>query len=363
MLESGRGRESNEHRRWYAGVVPCAVLGASLLLGGCQLAYYGQAVKGHLSLMSQREPVAKVIADEATPEPVRHRLRLSARVLDYAAAEMGLPAERVYRDYVALEADAVVWNVLAAPRLSLTPYTWCYWFLGCFAYRGYFDPQAARDEARRLADEGNDTYISGAVAYSTLGWFADPLTTPMIDTSDAGLVERMLHELTHRKLYIRDDTRFNESLATMVAREGTLRYLAHHDLGIDPRHWLQRDAGRAAFLALVDDTRQALARLYASDGSESDKLRAKAALIRNSRARYAEQAVRIPGLMAYRAFFNGPLNNAQLNGVQDYYGLVPAFQRLLLDCGGEWHCFWARVKTLANDDSARQAWIASGLQA
>lgn len=357
MLESGRGTEGNEHRWWFAGAFRFVVLGASLLLGGCQLAYYGQAVKGHLSLMSQREPVARVIADESTPEPVRHRLRLSARVLDYAAG-MGLPAERVYRDYVALEENAVVWNVLAAPRLSLTPHTWCYWFLGCLSYRGYFDPQAARDEAQRLADEGNDTYISGVVAYSTLGWFADPLTTPMIDTSDVGLVERMLHELAHRKLYIRDDTRFNESLATMVAREGTLRYLAHHDLGVDPRRWLQRNTGQAAFLALVDDTRQALARLYASDRGDSDKLRAKAALIGRLRERYARQADQVPALIAYRDFFDGPLNNAQLNGVQDYYGLVPAFQRLLLDCGGEWRCFWKHVERLGHDGPARRAWAA-----
>ncbi len=327
-------------------------------LSGCQLGYYGQAVKGHLALMGKREPVEEVVAEAATPEAVRRQLRLSERVLDYAATDMGLPAEKVYRSYVALDQDAVVWNVLAAPRFSLQPRTWCYVLLGCLSYRGYFDEAAARQEARRLDAQGSDTYVSGAIAYSTLGWFSDPLTTPMLNTSSAGLVELMLHELTHRKLYIRDDTRFNESLASMVAREGTLRYLARHDLNVDLTLWAQRDAARGAFLALIEGARERLERLYASDRPEQDKLAAKARIIDRLRADYLARADQLPALAAYRGFFQGPLNNAQLNGVQDYHGLVPAFQRLLLACGGQWGCFWERVQRLADDDHARRAWQA-----
>mgnify|MGYP002525421991 CR=1 FL=1 len=327
-------------------------------LSGCQLGYYGQAVKGHLSLMAKREPVDEVVADAATPEAVRRQLRLSERVLDYAAADMGLPAEKVYRSYVALDEDAVVWNVLAAPRFSLQPRTWCYVLLGCLSYRGYFDEAAARDEARRLDAEGSDTYVSGAIAYSTLGWFADPLTTPLRDTSGAGPVALTLDELTHRRLCIRDDTRFNESLASMVAREGTLRYLARHDLNVDLTLWAQRDAARAAFLTLIKEAREQLERLYASDRSDQDKLAAKARMIDTLRANYLKRAEQLPALSAYQGFFQGPLNNAQLNGVQDYYGLVPAFQRLLLRCGGQWDCFWERVRGLADDDAARRVWQA-----
>lgn len=351
------GAESRKRKRgrWLSAfllLVPVALF----LLNGCQLGYYSQAVKGQVSLMAKRQPVEKVMADPATPEAVRQQLLLAEQVREYAAAEMDLPAEKVYRSYVALESEAVVWNVLAAPRLSLTPRTWCYPLLGCLSYRGYFDKQAAWDEARRLAAEGEDTYVGGAIAYSTLGWFADPLTTPMIETSGPGLVELLLHELTHRKLYLRGDTGFNESLATMVAREGTLRYLAHHSLSLDWQRWRQRDAARAAFLELVADARQALARLYASDRDDEDKLRAKAAVIDTLREDYRQRVTRIPALADYSGFFAGPLNNAQLNGVRDYYGLVPAFQRLLLDCGGEWACFWPRVEALAKDDDARRQW-------
>lgn len=320
-----------------------------LLLSGCQVGYYGQAIKGHFSLMHQRQPVARVVADPATPAPVRRQLLLAGDVLEFAGRELALPAEDVYRTYVPLDRDAVVWNVQAAPRFSLTPKTWCYPLVGCLSYRGYFREEAARAEADRLARAGWDTDVGGAIAYSTLGWFEDPLTTPMIDRSGPSLVELVLHELVHRRLYIRDDTRFNESLATMVAREGTLRYLAHHDLKVDLAWWRQRDRARDAFLALVGEARDDLARLYAGDLDEATMAAAKAARIEALRRDVRARAEQVPGLDAYAGFFQGDLNNARLNGVHDYYGLVGTFQKILLSCGGQWPCFWERVKALARD--------------
>ena len=316
------------------------------LLSGCQLGYYGQAIKGHFSLMQQRQPVARVVADPDTAEGVRRQLLLAADVLSFADDEMALPAANVYRDYVALDQDAVVWNVVAAPRFSLEPKTWCFLFVGCLSYRGYFDELAARAEAEALAADGWDTDVGGVVAYSTLGWFADPLTTPMINRSGPALVELVLHELVHRRLYIRDDTRFNESLATMVAREGTLRYLARHDLAVSLTHWRQRDRARDAFLALVNEGRERLAQLYASDLDEATMAARKAALIDGLRWDFRARAENVPGLEGYAGFFDEGLNNARLNGIDDYYGLVGAFQEILLSCGGQWPCFWERVEAL-----------------
>jgi len=320
-----------------------------LLLSGCQLGYYGQAVKGHFSLMHQREPVERVLADPATPEPVRRQLTLAEDVLGFAERDLALPAEGVYRGYVHLDRDAVVWNVVAAPRFSFQPKTWCFLFVGCLSYRGYFQEQAAREEADKLAAEGWDTYVGGAIAYSTLGWFDDPLTTPMIDRSGPALVELLIHELVHRRLYIADHTRFNESLATMVAREGTLRYLAHHDLAVDLDRWRRRDRARDAFLDLVGDTRDKLATLYTGDLPPEAMGERKAALIDGLRRGYRARAEAVPGLDAYAGFFEGTLNNARLNGVHDYYGRVGDFQKILLSCGGQWPCFWRRVEALADD--------------
>lgn len=325
-------------------------------LSGCQLAYYSQAIHGQLSLMNKREPVARVIKDPNTPPAVRQRLTLSAKVLAYAAGDMDLPATDVYQDYVPLNRNAVVWNVLAAPPYSLEPRTWCYLVVGCLSYRGYFHESDARAEAERLAEQGEDTYVSGAIAYSTLGWFRDPLTTPMIDRSQAGLVDLLLHELTHRRVYIANNTRFNESLAVMVAREGTRRYLAHHDLGVNMTRWRRRGAARQAFLDLVGGARDELAHLYASGRGREAMEAGKAAVITRLRRDFQARSKQVPGLKNYARFFDGPLNNAQLNGVQDYYGLVPAFRKLMRDCGGQWACFWQRVDHLAGDADARRAW-------
>ncbi|KAF0803994.1 hypothetical protein A6D6_03459 [Alcanivorax xiamenensis] len=341
-------------RRKRIGLLTCAVVVA--VLSGCQLGYYGQAIKGHWSLMSKRQPVAEALADPATPRRVRDNLRLAEEVLDFAADRMGLPARGVYRQYVALESRAVVWNLMAAPAFSLTPETWCYPFAGCVSYRGYFDREAALRAARDLDEQGFDTYVGGAAAYSTLGWFNDPLTTPMLNRSRADMVDLLLHELVHRRLYVKGDTRFNESLATMVAREGTTRFMAGHDLTVDLERWRDVDRARAAFLAMVSDTRAALIRLYASDVPEWTLTERKDRLIGELRQRYQSERRQLPALDSYQGFFQGPLNNAQLNGVGDYYGLVPAFQALLLGCGGHWPCFWEQVERLADDQQARWHW-------
>ena len=148
-------------------VLRIATLACMTLLGGCQLGYYSQAAKGHLALMGQREPLEAVLADPQTPPQIAASLQLSQQVARFAGDQLALPAEDVYHQYVALEQDAVVWNVLAAPAWSLTPKTWCYPLIGCVSYRGYFQRPAAEKAAARLSEQGLDTYVGGAIAYSS----------------------------------------------------------------------------------------------------------------------------------------------------------------------------------------------------
>ena len=331
------------------------LLTALTALAGCQSGYYLHVSRGHLELMAARQPVSKVLAGTAITPAQREQLELSAALLDFAGTELALPADRVYRDYVALQHDWVVWNLFAAPEFSLTPHQWCYPLLGCAGYRGYFSLSRADREQQRLEANGLEVYGAGAIAYSTLGWFRDPLTSAMLQGDDLWFAELLFHELVHRRFYLKGDTRFNESLATAVAREGVRRWLAAHG---DPQRiqiMEQRDAARRQFLQLVATARQELQQLYQS-GVDRPTLRAgKQDIAAALRQRYQQALVQTPALAGYQDWFAGPLNNAQLNMVSDYHDQVPLFDAALLECGGHWPCFWRQVKKLARLSPAERA--------
>lgn len=332
-----------------------SLLLALLLLSGCQIGYYGHITRGHLSLMGDRQPVTEVLEDDTLTGHQRQQLLLSQQLLIFAGQRLDLPVNKVYRDYVSLSEDWVVWNLFAAPEFSFEPYNWCYPLIGCAGYRGYFTVARAERERLRLQDKGLQVYGAGAIAYSTLGWFRDPLTSAMLQGDDLWLAELLFHELVHRRFYLKGDTRFNESLATAVAREGVRRWLAAEG---DPARvglLIERDQARQAFLSLVADARQQLEALYRSDMPASAMPAVREDIVANLRRRYTEERETIPALAGYADWFAGPLNNAQLNMVSDYHDQVPLFDATLLACGGNWRCFWREVERLAKLPASERA--------
>lgn len=321
-----------------------------LFLGGCNAGYYWHLAEGHVGLMMERRPLDDVLADPALSDDARQKLVLTRQVLAFAAGQTGLPADGSYESYVPLERDWVVWNLFAAPEFSLTPHQWCYPVAGCVSYRGFFDRQRADREAGRLRERGLDVYAGGAIAYSTLGWFDDPLTTPMLRMKEAGLAELLFHELVHQRLYVSGDTRFNESLATAVAEEATRRWLAAR--GESGSAWRREKQARARVVGWIRETRGELRALYARELPEEQMRRGKRDILEALRRRYQQAAADAPALAAWEQWFQGPLNNAQLNTLLDYNDLKPAFDRLLLDCGGRWPCFWAATEELAGREPA-----------
>lgn len=317
-------------------------------LAGCQAGYYLHLASGHLSLMRQRTPVAEILADPETPAALRQRLARIDHMLLFAEQVLALPVDDAYRTFVALERGFVVWNLFAAPEFSLAPVTWCYPVAGCASYRGYFDLQRAERDAERLRAQGLDVYGGGAIAYSTLGWFSDPLTTPMVQGSEAEVAELLFHELAHRRFYLKGDTRFSESLATSVGREGVRRWLAQYGDPAAVQSLIAADAARASVMALVEQTRAELAALYSAAEKDEQTLRdGKAAAQQRLREAFGTLQEHDPRLARYRHWFAGPLNNAQLATLNDYNGWVPAFDAILLHCGGHWPCFWHITTELA----------------
>lgn len=318
-----------------------------LLLSGCNPGYFWHLTEGHLSLMGERRDLEKVLADPELDQARREQLVYARHVLDWAAEEVGLSARGSYRSYVGLERDWVVWNLFAAPEFSLEPHRWCYPVAGCVSYRGYFDRRRADRAAARLREEGLEVYGAGAIAYSTLGWFDDPLTTTMLRLGRPALAELLLHELVHQRLYVAGDTRFNESLATAVAEEATRRWLAAQGGGEEARLWRRANQARSRVLRWVEEARGQLREVYESSLPEAEKRAVRDRIRRNLRQGFHDAALDSPALQSWGEWFSGPLNNAQLNTLTEYNGLAPAFNRLLLGCGGHWDCFWREAEALA----------------
>ena len=329
-----------------------ALLAAACLSAGCSsLGYYAQSVGGHLSLIARAKPVAELTADSATPAALRERLALSQRMRDFAVRELALPDNRSYRRYADLGRNAAVWNVIAAPELSLTLETWCFPVVGCVGYRGYYDRGVADNEAAALRARGLEVSVYAVPAYSTLGkleWLGgDPLLNTFVHWPEGELARLIFHELSHQIAYAPDDTMFNESFATAVERIGGARWLAQQASETARTQYAALDSRRNDFRALSSRYRDRLDLLFKSGASEADKRAGKAALMAEMRAEYATlKAERWGGFAGYDAWF-GQANNASFGVLAAYNELVPQFERLYEREGRDFKRFYAEVQRLA----------------
>ena len=318
---------------------------AVLLLNGCSsAAYYGQLAEGQWQLLRARQPVAQVMADPATSAQLRARLQHAEQARVFASQQLKLPDNRSYRVYADLGRPYVVWNVFATPELSLQPVTHCFPIAGCVAYRGYYRQGAARGAAAVMRQQGMDVYVGGVEAYSTLGWFDDPILSSMVGWGDERLATLIFHELAHQRCYVQDDTEFNESFASFVEQEGTRQWRVARGLaaaggGQGP----QRDQ----FIRLVLTSRERLQAIYAGPLDDAHKRMAKQAEFERLRREYRQlRDGQWQGDKRYDAWMYGPMNNAKLLPFGLYDQWVPAFAALFREVAGDWARFYERVEQL-----------------
>ncbi|MDP9045322.1 MAG: aminopeptidase [Pseudomonadota bacterium] len=316
------------------------------------MGYYAQSVRGHLAIMEAARPVSQWLADPATDGPLRKRLELSQRMRDFAVSELGEPDNASYRRYADLHRAAALWNVVAAPELSLKLHTWCFVVVGCVGYRGYYSQAAAETYAQGLRDQGLEVSVYGVPAYSTLGklpgaYFADPLLNTFIGHPEAELARLIFHELAHQVAFAPGDTVFNESFATAVERLGSARWLETRASAEARTASARADARRADFRSLTTRYRDRLEALYESPASAADKRVAKARLMGELRADYAAlKRDRWDGYAGYDDWFANA-NNATFGVLAAYTDLVPQFERLFERQGRSWTAFYAEVRRLA----------------
>ena len=330
------------------------VTGATLCLtSGCStVAYYAQSVGGHLGLVNQAKPVADWLADPQTPEALKERLALTQRMREYAVTELKLPDNASYRRFADIKRPAAVWNVVAAPELSLTLKTWCFAIVGCVGYRGYYDHDEADAMATQLRGEGLEVNVYGVPAYSTLGklpgnWLADPLLSTFINFPEGELARLIFHELTHQIAFAPGDTVFNESFATAVERIGGQRWLDTRSTAAAREEYQRYNSRREDFRALTQRWRDAFNTLYTGTQSDADKRSAKAVMMQGLRDEHARlKAERWGGFTGYDGWF-ARANNASLGVLAAYNELVPDFERLFEREGRDFPRFYAEVKRLA----------------
>lgn len=321
-----------------------------LLLGPCgctTLSWYGQAVRGQLALIIEREPSENWLAAPGLDADRRAKLLLVGEALEFAHARLGLPDNGSYRHLYEPDGDALLWNVVAVPEFALEPRRWCYPLVGCLSYRGWFDRAAAEREAVRLRRQGDDVRIAPVFAYSTLGHARDPLVAPMLDWPAPELVGRIFHELAHQRLFVPGDTAFSEAYAGAVERAGVAAFLEARGAQATIAAWQRRLALREARTQRLLAARHELLRIYARGGPPTALRRAKFGVLERLALELETQGL--------GGAPEGGFNNADLALIATYESGIGAFLDLLAEYDGDFGAFHAAVERLAAADPELRA--------
>jgi predicted aminopeptidase len=353
-------RKLSRFRKW--GVVLLLVLVVGAVSGCHTLSFYGQAIKGQYQMFAHEELIPKLMADKQTPARLKQRFELLDHLRAFAAKDLKLPVDDQYRKYVDVGRPFVVWNVEAAPEFSMQPRTWWYPLVGSLEYRGYFSRAGATNYAGSLRKKGFDVSVGGVEAYSTLGWFKDPVLNTFIFEPDADLAEIIFHELGHQRLFARGDTDFNEAFATTVGEEGARRWLTSKGDTTAMEDYLNHLRHNNQFVHLVMNTRARLEVLYGDERTTEGKLRAtrknrdvpaeqlrreKEKILEQMKGQYADLKASWGGDAEYDGWFARQGNNAKLNSIAAYYDFVPGFAQMLAQNGGDLEKFYQAAQALA----------------
>jgi predicted aminopeptidase len=333
-----------------------AFCGAAALIGGCsQLGYFVQAAHGQFSLLSEAKPIDDWLADPMVADKLKDKLSKVREIRRFAARELGLPDNGTFTTYADVKRPFVMWNVVATPELSLDPIQWCFPVAGCVNYRGYYSKEDAQGYARGLREARYDVQVGGVPAYSTLGYFNDPVLSTFIQYPEGELARLVFHELAHQVAYAPGDSRFNESFAVAVEEAGVERWMAAHGDEKMRKAYADYEARKQDFLALLLRCRNALKANYESNASDDEKRKQKAVVFQELQAEYQMLKAAWGGYTGYDRWFSEPLSNAHLSAIATYHDFVPGFRAMLAQ-EKTFGRFYAEVRKLAAlDKSERRA--------
>ena len=322
----------------------------ALTVSACSsFGYYMDLMAGHSELLEQRKPISEILVDKDTTSKLRELLETSQNIRDFATKSLDLPENDSYRMYADLKRRYAVWNVIAAKEFSVEPKKWCFLFVGCLSYRGYFSKEDAMAYASELKSEGFDVYVAGASAYSTLGWFDDPLLNTMMYKSEARRAGVIFHELAHQVVYIEGDSAFNEAFATTVEEEGIQRWMAKKGQNEQYEAYLLDKKRNSEINTLLQKTRDQLKDLYKTNLSTKEKRSEKRRLFSLIQNNYRELKRSWGDYKAYDKWMSQKLNNSHLLLIATYHDLVPTFKALLYKENNNLSKFYIAVEKLGEE--------------
>ena len=316
--------------------------------------YYLQSLNGHVDLLLKRQPISGILASQNTDKLLRDKLEMVLEIRRFASEHLGLPDNGSYSDYADLGRNFVVWNVFAAPELSLQAKQWCFLFVGCLNYRGYYSEEAANRYAQTLEAQGHDVFVGGVTAYSTLGWFNDPVLNTMLNRDNNYLASVIFHELSHQKFYLKNDTAFNEAFAEMVAQTGVQYWLNLHGTAASRQKFLDKRSDETSFVNLILKYKEKLEMTYNSEISTDEKRANKKFLLNQLAEEYKNQYETGGNSGRYITWLSSGLNNAKLTSVITYQDYVSGFLTIVNHEHGNYQKFYGSVEKLSKCDKFRR---------
>ncbi|MDW3096069.1 MAG: aminopeptidase [Gammaproteobacteria bacterium] len=323
------------------------VLGSLLQLTACStLGYLAHTSHGHMKLMSDRQPIARLLEDDSLDQTQAEQFKTILAVREFAIRQLHLPDNESYTTYVNLKRDYVTWVVFAAPQLSLQAESWCFWIVGCVPYRGYFDERKAKQFAEQLRKKSLDVYIAPVPAYSTLGWFSDPVLSSMLNRGEVATAEYIFHELAHQQLYIKNHTSFNEAFATTVGRLGVETWLQSENKTVQLKQYQQIQQNKQEIYEIVEQLKLQLSDIYESSlTDEKEKVHLKQSAFAEYKKMIVSKTKKWKHQQKYQQWLMDNMNNAKLNSFSTYQSLVPAFISLFERCNRNFADFYVAVQS------------------
>ena len=328
--------------------------------------YYMQSAKGHLDILNDSQNIEELIANNNLDTDIHNKLALILQVREFAANTLYLSFNDSYTSYVNLNRDYAVNNLFAAEEFSTQLYSWCYPVIGCANYRGYFDEQMLLEYRDDLNSQDYDTYVVKVAAYSTLGWFEDPVLSNFLDWPEYRLVGLIFHELAHQQLYINDDTFFNESFAMAVEQAGLEQWYSGRKNSDQLEKYRENQKRNDTVITLASLARTDLNELYQQPVPDTSKRQQKEKIIQHLQQQYALLAENWGNKSNVDVLHNGEINNASLGIMAAYHKFVPAFLSILKSHNNDFQSFYSHVYRLSeltadNRQQCLLAWAKNSL--